>query len=63
MFVGEQQLPYCMTTRSHTVVLTLNHGYKAVRGHGTGSNNSGPDYDLRRKTDKTADKIALKLYS
>ena len=35
----------------HTVVLTLTHGYNAVRGHRTGSNNSGAeDYPRRRKT-------------
>ena len=35
------------------VVLTLtHHGYNAVRGHRTGSNNSGAEDDLRRKTNK-----------
>ena len=32
------------------VVLTLAHGYNAVRGHRTGSNNSGAENYLRRKT-------------
>ena len=32
------------------VVLTLSHGYNAVRGHRTGSNNSGMENYLRRKT-------------
>ena len=36
----------------HSVVLTLTHGYNAVRGHRTGSNNSGAEDDLRRKTNK-----------
>ena len=34
------------------VVLTLTHGYNAVRGHRTGSNNSGAEDYLRRKTNK-----------
>ena len=34
------------------VVLTLTHGYNAVRGHKTGSNNSGAKNYLRRKTNK-----------
>ena len=34
------------------VVLTLSHGYNAVRGHRTGSNNSGAEDYLRRKTNK-----------
>ena len=34
------------------VVLTLTHGYNAVRGHRTGSNNSGAENYLRRKTNK-----------
>ena len=34
------------------VVLTLTHRYNAVRGHRTGSNNSGPENYLRRKTNK-----------
>ena len=32
------------------VVLALIHRYNAVRGHRTGSNNSGAEDDLRRKT-------------
>ena len=32
------------------VVLTLSHRYNAVRGHRTGSNNSGAEDYLRRKT-------------
>ena len=31
------------------VVLTLSHGYNAVRGHRTGSRNSGAEDFLRRK--------------
>ena len=39
------------------VVITLTHRYnKAVRGHRTGSNNSGAEDYLRRKTNKTEDK-------
>ena len=34
------------------VVLTLTHRYNAVRGHRTGSNNSGAENYLRRKTNK-----------
>ena len=34
------------------VVLILPHGYNAVRGHRTGSNNSGGEDYLRRKTSK-----------
>ena len=34
------------------VVLTLTHRYNAVRGHRTGSNNSGAEDYLRRKTNK-----------
>ena len=38
------------------VVLTLlTHRYEAVRGHRTGSNNSGAEDYLRRKTHKTED--------
>ena len=33
-------------------VLTLTHRYNAVRGHRTGSNNSGAENYLRRKTKK-----------
>ena len=33
------------------VVLTLTYGYNAVRGHSTGSNNSGAE-DYPRKTNK-----------
>ena len=36
-----------------TVVLTLSHRYNAVRGHRTGSNNSGVEDCLRRKTKDT----------
>ena len=38
------------------VVLTITHGYNAVRGHRTGSNNSVVEDYLRRKTTKTEDK-------
>ena len=34
------------------VVLTVTHGYNAVRGHRTGSNNSGAEDYLRRKENK-----------
>ena len=34
------------------VVLTVTHGYNAGRGHRTGSNNSGAEDYLRRKTNK-----------
>ena len=34
------------------VVLTLTHRYNAVRGHRTGSNNSGAENYLRRKTNE-----------
>ena len=34
------------------VVLTLTHRYNAVRGHRTGSNSSGAENYLRRKTNK-----------
>ena len=34
------------------VVLTLTHGYNAVRGHKSGSSNSGAEDYLRRKTNK-----------
>ena len=34
------------------LVLALTHGYNAVRGHRTGSNNSGAEDYLRRKTNK-----------
>ena len=34
------------------VVLTLTHRYNAVRGRRTGSNNSGAEDYLRRKTNK-----------
>ena len=34
------------------VVLALTHGYNAVRGHRTGSNNAGAEDYLRRKTTK-----------
>ena len=34
------------------VVLTLTHRYNAVRGHRPGSNNSGAEDYLRRKTNK-----------
>ena len=34
------------------VVLTLTHRHNAVRGHRTGSNNSGAENYLRRKTKK-----------
>ena len=34
------------------VVLTLTHRCNAVRGHRTGSNNSGAEAYLRRKTNK-----------
>ena len=34
------------------VVLTLTHRYNAVRGHRTGSNNSGAEDYLRRKINK-----------
>ena len=34
------------------VVLTITHRYNAVRGHRTGSNNSGAEYYLRRSTNK-----------
>ena len=33
------------------VALTLTHRYNAVRGHRTGSNNSGAEGYPRRKTD------------
>ena len=45
----------------HVAVLTLTHGYNTVRGHRTGSNNSGVEDYLWRKThtvlvpDKTED--------
>ena len=39
------------------VVITLTHRYNAVRGHRTGSNNSGVEDYLRRKTNKTKDRI------
>ena len=32
------------------VITLLSHGYNAVRGHRTGSNNSGAEDYLRRKT-------------
>ena len=35
------------------VVLTLTHGYNAARGHRKGSNKSGAEDYLRRKTSKT----------
>ena len=35
------------------IVLTLSHRYNAVRGHRTGSNNSGAEDYLRRITNKT----------
>ena len=48
-----------LVRRAHTivvVVLTLTHGYNAVRGHRTGSNNSGAeDYFRRRKTNKNTE--------
>ena len=34
------------------VALILSHRYNAVRGHRTGSNNSGAEDYLRRKTNK-----------
>ena len=34
------------------VVLALTHGYNAVRGHRTDSNNSGAENYLRRETNK-----------
>ena len=37
------------------VVLTLTHGCNAVRGHRTGSNNSGAEDYLRRETNKAED--------
>ena len=39
------------------VVFTLTHGYNAVRRHRTGSNNSGAEDYLRRKTKKKQKKI------
>ena len=39
-------------TRCSIVVLTLSHGYNAVRGRRTGSNKSGAEDYLRRKTNK-----------
>ena len=41
---------------SFFVVLTLTHRYNVVRGHRTGSNNSGAeDYFRRRKTNKNTE--------
>ena len=37
----------------HVVVLTLTHRYNAVRGHRTGSNNSGAEDYLKREENKT----------
>ena len=37
------------------VALTLTHRYNAVRGHRTGSHNSGAEDYLRRKQIKTED--------
>ena len=34
------------------VVLTLSHGYNAVRGHRTGSNDSGAEDYLRKEPNK-----------
>ena len=39
------------------VVLTVTHGYNAVRGHRTGSKNSGVGYYLRRKKKKIVEII------
>ena len=39
----------------YCAVFTLNYGYNAVRGHRTGSNNSGAEDYLRRNTNKTKD--------
>ena len=37
---------------TYVVVLTLTHGYNAVRVHRTGPSNSGAEDYLRRKTNK-----------
>ena len=42
----------CYSSNWFIVVLTLTHRYNAVRGLRTGSNNSGVQDYLRRKTDK-----------
>ena len=39
------------------VFLTLTHRYNAVRGHRTGSNNSGAEDYIRRKTNEKQKKI------
>ena len=43
---------YYVYNTAVVVVLTLTHRYNAVRGHRTGSNNSGAEDYLRRKTKK-----------
>ena len=48
-------LPVYSTPNVVVVVLTLTHRHNAVRGHRTGSNNSGVEDYLRRKNHKTED--------
>ena len=43
---------YYVYNTAVVVVLTLTHRYNAVRGHRTGSNNSGAEDYLRRKTNR-----------
>ena len=43
---------YYVYNTAVVVVFTVTHRYNAVRGHGTGSNNSGAEDSLRRKTNK-----------
>ena len=45
---------------SFFVVLTLTHRYNVVRGHRTGSNNSGAEDYLRRKHNKKHKKIQIR---
>ena len=44
------------------VVLTLTHGYNAVRGHGTGSGNSGVDDNDYLCQTKLNGEISARMY-
>ena len=51
-----------LVIKTNVVVLTLTHGYNAIRSRRTGFNNSGAENYLRRKNDfKTEDNTHTKM--